>query len=862
MKDHKNSIDTVIQRGAECLRNMLLGGGLLNIILVFCIASFVWPVLHLKRFGDLGKNALKWAERIELAQTTGVIFAALYIVLGVWAWRRRRRHREGLFETVAYANTWLLWALALPLVLVAGVPGIEKKHAFLSLAMIMGAAAIIGVWIYRLLGELRGPAANTRPGHVDDGPPSVGNPTTTPNPVTEPADPFAAEPIVADGPSSLAPVTEVNALNSAQSGLSGVPQSDAEDTGAPSIEAGQDGAVAPEPSDGFIGAPTDVERLVSDEDTGAAKTKSNWSAWAAWSALGTMAAAFTYHFSRLAINNHHSFRSQMADLGYYDNIFYQSIHGKPLGCTFLLGEVHYSSHFDPLLVLLSPLYLFYPQAEGILVLQSVWLALGVVPMYLIAKDALQARWLGVVFGGLLLLYAPLHGPALYDFHSLTLLGPLALWLMYCIQRRAWRAFYVVLILCLLTREDISFVMALVGISILISSQPHDRKHGLITIGLAACYFVFVKTSVMISSELLNCTKGGTCFASMFKDLVPAKKGTSEILLSLWSNPSFALAHMFDPRKVTYFLQLFLPLAFLPLLAPRGRVIMLFGVAVIALGTKFALFSIGFQYSTWIYPFAFAITPLALRAVQQNGLRFLIVDKTRLVPTLIGVMVCASLLLTWRYGAIVKNDAFRGGFGRVTYELNDDHRNRMKWLREAVKKIPVDKRLGVTRHMAPHVSNRPFVYPFPTWGRKGKPGHQYLLVRLRDLKKKRKAFRQDIRDGFYKVLAKRGDIYVLKVQDWKKLNRQKEAKARRDKKRQAKRLRASKASLQALKASKGLKKTGTQKAKMPVKDTPKASKRALSKKRRASKKKSPETKQKKRRAKKKKSSKRRRRPRVR
>ena len=81
------------------------------------------------------------------------------------------------------------------------------------------------------------------------------------------------------------------------------------------------------------------------------------------------------------------------------------------------------------------------------------------------------------------------------------------------------------------------------------------------------------------------------------------------LLSLWTTPSHALAHILNEKKVIYFVQLFLPLCFIPFLAPRGRIIMAFGIAVIALGTKFALFSIGFQYSTWIYPFAFALTPL-------------------------------------------------------------------------------------------------------------------------------------------------------------------------------------------------------------------------------------------------------------
>ena len=125
-----------------------------------------------------------------------------------------------------------------------------------------------------------------------------------------------------------------------------------------------------------------------------------------------------------------------------------------------------------------------------------------------------------------------------------------------------------------------------------------------------------------------------------------------------------------------------------------------------------------------------------------------------MPALVTAMVVGSVLLTWRYGAFVKNDAFRGGFGRVTYEIKEGHTKRLEWLRKATKKIPVNARLGVSRHMAPHVSNRPFVYPFPTFGRKGKPGPEYILVRLRDLRKKARALQKTSVMATTKSLPKR------------------------------------------------------------------------------------------------------------
>ena len=476
MSGISKSILGFLDRSAETVKCLVFRGGLLHIVLLFSMACFVWPITHLDDFKDFARNRLQWDNRVDIAILTGLIFGALVICSTVVIFLRRKQ-KKTILDTIRLLNDWLLWALALPFVLVAGVPALERKHASMSLFVISVATVIGGVWMYRLLGRYR------RQAELDSVAPSLDTDESDENQALSrsegalDSDVLSGEESNADvtgqvtegegsqpllseqdsGVESEAPLFAQESLQPAGKGVLAAPSEDEA-----SVEIRESGSheVWDESvqSVSLNAAPLNVGAVEPPPQSVSPNRPSRWPVVAAWTGLIAMAAAFAHHFSRLAINNHHSFRSQMADLGYYDNIFYQSIHGNPLGCTFLLGEVHYSSHFDPLLVLLSPLYLFYPQAEGILVIQSVWLALGIVPMYLITQHALGKRWLSVLMGALLLTYAPLHGPALYDFHSLTLLGPLALWLMYALQRRAWRWFYVVLVLCLLTREDISFVM--------------------------------------------------------------------------------------------------------------------------------------------------------------------------------------------------------------------------------------------------------------------------------------------------------------------------------------------------------------------------------------------------------------------
>ncbi|MBT3396822.1 MAG: DUF2079 domain-containing protein, partial [Alphaproteobacteria bacterium] len=139
-------------------------------------------------------------------------------------------------------------------------------------------------------------------------------------------------------------------------------------------------------------APTFLLLFKGSAASGDAADGVSWARFPGWSKLGrwlvplaVLAAGvwYAYFFSRLSITNHHGFNSRIIDLGLYDNIFYQSIHGEPLRCTLIKGEYHGTAHFDPILVLLSPLYLIYPRAELPLILQSTWLAAGAVPLYLI-----------------------------------------------------------------------------------------------------------------------------------------------------------------------------------------------------------------------------------------------------------------------------------------------------------------------------------------------------------------------------------------------------------------------------------------------------------------------------------------------
>lgn len=419
---------------------------------------------------------------------------------------------------------------------------------------------------------------------------------------------------------------------------------------------------------------------------------------------------YGFFFSYLSITNHHALNTRTIDLGYYDNIFYQSIHGKPLACSLIRSGYHGSAHFDPLLVLLSPLYLLYPHAELLLVLQSFWMGAGVVPVYLLAQHKLGRRAPAVALAAMFALYPALQGANMYEFHSLSLLSTILLWLLYFLETGSLRRYYAVLFIALLCREDASLLLCFVGLYAIISGRPRFARLGWSTILISLFYFGIVKRFFMTSPDIFMSGKDSLSFAYYYEDLIPNKNGVAGLIISLVTNPVFVLKTIIAEAKVGYMLTLFVPLLFLPFFASTRRVMLVYGLLFCLLATRSAVFSPAFQYSSTILPIAFALVPSALVQIADSHLPpQLGLDSRRLSRALFVGAFVASLLVSWKFGGLIDNQAFRGGFSRVARGLSPKDRETYAWIREQVAQMPLHASLAVTNKLGPHASNRKDVF---------------------------------------------------------------------------------------------------------------------------------------------------------
>ncbi len=426
-----------------------------------------------------------------------------------------------------------------------------------------------------------------------------------------------------------------------------------------------------------------------------------------WIGLGIVFAiwaAYAYVFSKLAITHHHAFQMRTMDLGVYDNIFYQSSHGRPLGCTLVRGGTHASAHFDPILVILSPLYRLWPRAELLLVLQSVWLGAGAVATYLIGRGQLGSRAWGLIWALAYVLHPALHGANLYEFHSLTLVFTPLLFALYFLFSGRFPLYFASLAVLLLIREDVSLLMCFVGLYGVLSGEPPYKRAGWATILISLVYLVVVKTVFMQATGLFNQGGGAHGYVYYYEEMIPNKWGEADFLISLLTNPAFVVDLIAREKKVQYLLVVFFPLLFLPAWAGRARVILLYGLLFILLASKSAVYSPHFQYSAVLLPVAIALAPLGLRRLAASRPK-----HKSLTAVFMGCVLIASLLVSWKFGAIVENNSFRGGYRTVVRALTEDTRQRYDAFVELISRIEPDASVSVTDRIGAHVSNRAHVY---------------------------------------------------------------------------------------------------------------------------------------------------------
>jgi uncharacterized membrane protein len=429
--------------------------------------------------------------------------------------------------------------------------------------------------------------------------------------------------------------------------------------------------------------------------------------------LFAMIAAFVIFVSVQTIRQHQALETRAFDLGVFESVLWNTVHGRFFWSP-LLFERHLGQHSSFILLTLVPVYAAAPRPETLLVAQAVLLGVAAWPLFLIAERLLRSRPQALLVAVLYLLHPAIGSAAFYDFHELAF-APLLFFFAYwfhLIDRPA--LFWTFVAIFLLVKEDLSLVIIGFGLSCLLAKQ-WKRGVALLLAG-AAAYVVFVHVVIAGFSH------PGQSFGWYYEGLVPSGAPPSALLWAVLSDPVRVMALAFQREKIKYVVQLTAPLCFFSFFTLRGVVLMAYGFAMSLLATRELVYSIGFQYTLHVVPYAFVGALLAI-------VRFWPVPSTRTLGVTRRAVLClwalASAVFCMKYGMVgVPNRHFHAGFRHVNLSISPDAQERYGEVREMAARIPVDASVTASETLVPHVARREELQTLRYAG--GGPGAEYEI----------------------------------------------------------------------------------------------------------------------------------------
>jgi len=422
-------------------------------------------------------------------------------------------------------------------------------------------------------------------------------------------------------------------------------------------------------------------------------TQPHSQSWLALGIMGLLIVLYIAVFSALTAARHEAFETLAYDLGNYDQAVWNTSHSRLLRFTNVKGlTIRLAQHVEPILLPVSLFYLIYSSPKTLLVLQTVVVALGAWPVYLLAREKLRSEFGGIVFAAAYLLFPALEAANLYDFHAVSLAPTFLLWAFYFLEKEKDPWFIVFSVLAMSCKEEMSLLIGMMGLYTLLMRKR--KKLGAAMIVVAAIWFY---VAVYIVIPWAN-PQGKSQYLAYYEDW---GDNPFEIALTMIGQRAWWL--IFNKGNLDYLFRLLLPLAFLPLFYPPILLIALPSLAINLLSGNMQMHRPEmFHYAGPIVPFA------VLAAIWGAG--FLVRHLGRRMPggsrSLSYLLSCLVLVCSLGYH---RYRGFSPLSVRFRWPVATAHH---RLAQELIDRIPPTASVSAQLNLNPHVSHREKLYIFP------------------------------------------------------------------------------------------------------------------------------------------------------
>ncbi len=342
---------------------------------------------------------------------------------------------------------------------------------------------------------------------------------------------------------------------------------------------------------------------------------------------------------------------------------------------------HFAVHISPVYYLILPFYFIFPSPYTLQISQAVAIAVGIIPVYLLAKHKGLSNKFTALFS---IAYA--FSPVLisgigYDMHENCFMVPLLMWLFYFFEKEKYPLMYLAALGVCFVKEDAAIFVVFFGVYLFLSRKKY--LHGVLLAVLGAVYFggaVF----------LIN-TFGDGVLSSRFDNYMYEDEGLLGMAKIILTNPAYVFTQTLSEEKIVYLLKMLLPLGFLPLATRKvSRFVLLLPFMLINLMTTYIYqFDINFQYS--FGPMACMIYLAIINSADLKG-------RTKRYMVCLAAAASVMLFLPTA-GQRIENLASRYESGKYEFSV----------LSEALDTIPQEASVKASTFFVPHIADRNEIY---------------------------------------------------------------------------------------------------------------------------------------------------------
>ena len=186
---------------------------------------------------------------------------------------------------------------------------------------------------------------------------------------------------------------------------------------------------------------------------------------------------YAYHFGQITVDTLRSYQQDAYDMAIPDQgIWLLSRFHAPF--VTVMGKDLFGDHTSFIFLLLVPLYWVYPHTAALLVVQAMALALGALPIFLLARHLLASTALATLLAGAYLLNPALEQGNLEQFHVEAFEAPLLAFAIYAVVTWRPRLLVAVVVLLLLCKQD--DFLYVVPLGMWVARRGHFRLGAYIT----------------------------------------------------------------------------------------------------------------------------------------------------------------------------------------------------------------------------------------------------------------------------------------------------------------------------------------------------------------------------------------------